>query len=782
MRKPALALVIVLLAALSGAAPAAAAASPAAPAPAPAAQGIQAAASEPKVVIIVGATHGTTPKYRAYADEAYAEAVQYTSNVVKVYSPNATWERVKAAVAGASVVIYMGHGNGWPSPYTHDPNYTTKNGFGLNATAGAGDNNNKYYGEPSIATLDLAPGAVILLHHLCYAAGNSEPGHGEPSVSVARQRVDNYAAGFLKAGAAAVIADGHSGPNAYLRALFTTAQPIEQIWAGQQNANGNIVSFPSVRTPGATAFQDPRTPTSGFYRSLVVRTAGVTLDDFVTGGGGGLRGVDTSVDPPGVTVPGNAAVATDGANLFTDSAASAVTGALPAGTRLRVKDQLAAFGWTDRPVVLVGGIDDPGIWGYIAVQDLVGRDNLSPALRSLDMGAGAISPNGDGLADQALVTGTFTEYVTWNATIQDPTGYPVYQASGAGWDFQLAWNPLATGQSTPDGTYTLTIGALDGWQNNPLAATRNIVVDSTPAQLLALTPGRATTSWLSPNGDGNRETVTFKATASEPGTFAISVRDGYGTTHKSWTVTAGAGATAVAWDGRDGSGAPVADGAYVLSIAARDAAGNTGPGEDRAVNVVTALGSVTTSAPVFFPQDLDQFAPTTELAFSLSRSMVVTWTLRDAAAKVIDTHLAGVALDAGTHTWTFDGRRSDGTMLPPGRYLSHVVATDGTLVAAQSVAVEADAFLVKPSDATPARGQSITVTVTSAEPLGANPRVTISQPGLAAWSVATVRLSGTTWRATVKLKAGSTGLVTFKATGKDIAGSAQSTARGFPLH
>ena len=402
---------------------------------------------------------------------------KYTSNVVKVYSPNATWERVKAAVAGASVVIYLGHGNGWPSPYTYDPNYTTKDGFGLNATAGAGDNNNKYYGEPSIATLDLAPGAVILLHHLCYAAGNSEPGHGEPSVSVARQRVDNYAAGFLKAGAAAVIADGHSGPEAYLRALFTTPQPIEQIWAGQHNANGNIVSFPSVRTPGATAFQDPRTPTSGFYRSLVVRTAGVTIDDLVTGGGGGLSDADTGIDPPGVTVPGNAAVVTDEANLFADLSASSVMGTLPAGTRLRVKDQLSAFGWTGQQVVLVEGIDNPGIRGYMAVQDLVGRDSQSPALRKLDVDGGAISPNGDGLADQAVVTGAFTESVTWTATIQDPSGYPVYQASGAGWDFQLAWNPLATGQYTPDGTYILTIGALDAWQNNPLAATRKIVVD-----------------------------------------------------------------------------------------------------------------------------------------------------------------------------------------------------------------------------------------------------------------------------------------------------------------
>ena len=89
---------------------------------------------------------------------------------------------MKAAVKGASIVVYLGHGNGWPSPYTYDPKYTTKDGFGLNATAGNGDSNNKYYGEPYVATLDLAPNAVVLLDHLCYASGNSEPGDAAPSV------------------------------------------------------------------------------------------------------------------------------------------------------------------------------------------------------------------------------------------------------------------------------------------------------------------------------------------------------------------------------------------------------------------------------------------------------------------------------------------------------------------------------------------------------------------------------------------------------------------------
>jgi hypothetical protein len=292
LRKSAVALVLLLLASFGAIEP------------------TTASAAEQKVVIIVGATHGATARYREFADAAYAEAIKHTSNVVKVYSPNATWSRVKAAVSGASVVIYFGHGNGWPSPYTYDPRYTTKNGFGLNKVEGAGDNNNVYYGEPYVSTLDLAPGAVVMLHHLCYAAGNSEPGQPEPSVSVARQRADNYAAGFLKAGASAVIADGHSGPEGYLQALFTTQQPLESMWASQSNANGNAVSFPSVRTPGATAFQDPETPTSGFYRSIVVRNAGVVVGEPVTP----VTGVTTD---PNITLTAGTAYGLTTNTLFT---------------------------------------------------------------------------------------------------------------------------------------------------------------------------------------------------------------------------------------------------------------------------------------------------------------------------------------------------------------------------------------------------------------------------------------------------------------------------------
>jgi hypothetical protein len=226
------------------------------------------AATNVKVVIIVGATHSATPQYRTMADSIYAEAIKYSTNVTKVYSPNATWTAVKNAVAGASIVVYLGHGNGWPSPYTYDPNYTTKDGFGLNATAGNGDYNNKYYGEPYIRTLTFAPNAIVILNHLCYASGNSEPGAAQPTLSVARQRVDNYASAFLAAGARTVIAAGHESVEYYVRSLFTTRQTVDAMWRAAPNFHNHVMTYASSRSPGYTYQMDPDSVSSGFYRAI----------------------------------------------------------------------------------------------------------------------------------------------------------------------------------------------------------------------------------------------------------------------------------------------------------------------------------------------------------------------------------------------------------------------------------------------------------------------------------------------------------------------------------
>ena len=164
----------------------------AAPVPARAAQ------PDPRVVIVVGPVGGLTEAYRTWARAGAAEARRWTSDVVEIYSPDATWAQVRAALQGASVVVYLGHGNGFPSTYGTTIRPSVQDGFGLNPVAGRGDTTHQYFGEAVVAEqVRLAPGAVVLLFHLCYASGLAEPGVAEGTETVARARVDNFAAGFL---------------------------------------------------------------------------------------------------------------------------------------------------------------------------------------------------------------------------------------------------------------------------------------------------------------------------------------------------------------------------------------------------------------------------------------------------------------------------------------------------------------------------------------------------------------------------------------------------------
>ena len=306
-------------------------------------------------------------------------------NVVKVYSPNATWAKVKAAVVGASVVIYMGHGNGWPSPYTYDPAYTTKDGFGLNATAGNGDYNNKYYGEPYIATLDLAPGAIVLLHHLCYASGNSEPGNPEPTVSgrpPAGRQLSRPASS--RPAPARSSPTGTPAPSATSARCSRPHQSIEDMWRTMPNANGNFVSFPSARTPGATVYQDPITPTSGFYRSLAIGTTDVTTDEVVIGR---LRRHRRRPGQP--RRPGQR-----GGRRPTAPACSRRLDTTGRPARRRCRPGRASA-WSSEPIqttaegdtlVQVQGVDDPTITGYMRRDRPQPRDSAPPVVRVLDPG------------------------------------------------------------------------------------------------------------------------------------------------------------------------------------------------------------------------------------------------------------------------------------------------------------------------------------------------------------------------------------------------------------
>ena len=228
-----------------------------------------ASAATMKVVIVVGPVESMTSTYIYDARVLAKQARSYGASVTEIYSPYATWSRVRSAAQGANLFIYLGHGNGWPSPYA--PFTTkTKDGLGLNATSGSGNSNNKYYGEYYLINyIRLAPNAVVILNHLCYSAGNSESWQPNPTRTVAKQRIDNYGAGFLRSGARVVFAEARNKAGYILYSLCRTNRTMRQIfWSSPLATRSYSFTFTSSRTSGMTAISDPYAP-SRYYRSAI---------------------------------------------------------------------------------------------------------------------------------------------------------------------------------------------------------------------------------------------------------------------------------------------------------------------------------------------------------------------------------------------------------------------------------------------------------------------------------------------------------------------------------
>jgi flagellar hook assembly protein FlgD len=759
-------------------------------APAAAPVAMAAAPVNPKVAIIVGATHSATASYRSYADQVYAEAIKYTPNVVRVYSPKATWAAVKAAVNGASIVVYFGHGNGWPSPYTYDPKYTTKDGFGLNydnnGDGKLSDNELKYYGEPSIATLTPAPNAVVLLFHLCYASGNSEPGGAAPSLSVARQRADNYASAFLKAGARAVLVDGHSHSPYYVWSLFSTRQTIDELWRNAPNFHHHVLSYPSVRRPGYTSQLDPDNATSGYYRALTgkldLRTEDVTGASYASTGG----------DPASFVVPGNASPAADGAPVYGDAAGAAtgtnLTATVNASTKMRIVAKSEAVGPGGSAIFAVSTFDG-SISGFMLGSILVPRDSAGPASWTTDDGTSAFSPNGDGSQDSYSLSVRLSESAAWSLAIGDGNGATLATSNGSGDTATITWSGRVGGAAVADGTYRWALHAEDAWNNPALDRSGQLVVDTLAPTLSGVTTlgaGVATladaVTTFSPNGDGYRDSVGFGVTSSEAGTILGTSRNDANAIVSQVSVgTSPTGAT-LTWDGRTTSGNVVSDGTYQVEIAARDRAGNVGPAQAHVVAVYGSLGFVKASKSPFFPQDGDKYAATTTFSFNLAAPATVGWTIVNTSGTTVKTIKIGEAFGAGVHSFAWNGRNDLGAFVPRGTYRAVVDATNGSQGSSQSVAVVADAFRIAVSDATPARHQRLTITATTAESLSARPRVTLYQPGIGRYSVTMTRISSGVYRASITLKSSSRGTLRVLVSGKDVAGRSQGSSLYLPLH
>lgn len=179
-----------------------------------------------RVAIIVGPVgEELTPVYLALAEAAAAAAEERGADVARAYSPDATADRVLEAVAGATIVVYFGHGIGSPNPYSATPDPATTNGWGLNGPNARGDHADSwqdgtlvYYGEAWIAEhARPAPGWVMIYSNACYAPGAGEGFDAPATEETAAQRVSAYSrAPLAELGASAYFATDYFEGAAHL--------------------------------------------------------------------------------------------------------------------------------------------------------------------------------------------------------------------------------------------------------------------------------------------------------------------------------------------------------------------------------------------------------------------------------------------------------------------------------------------------------------------------------------------------------------------------------------
>jgi S-layer homology domain len=256
-----------------------------APAPAPVTAGGQ------KVAIIVGPVGSLTNSYRNWANEVAAAATAQGATVVKAYSPSATWSRVRDAVSGANVIVYFGHGNGFPNPYGTTELKDRTNGWGLNTATTNGDADSwsagtlVYCGEKALlGTIGPGDGAAQRTHctggiapapgfTMVYAQAHYAPGFGEryaestpvTTLAEAQARVRNYSYPILAMGGTFFATAYGDADEIVQRVLSQPETPYGEIFAQGRGYSSSTLTAASHPDVGGNEYWVQRTTISGYH-------------------------------------------------------------------------------------------------------------------------------------------------------------------------------------------------------------------------------------------------------------------------------------------------------------------------------------------------------------------------------------------------------------------------------------------------------------------------------------------------------------------------------------
>jgi len=222
----------------------------------------------------------------------------------------------------------------------------------------------------------------------------------------------------------------------------------------------------------------------------------------------------------------------------------------------------------------------------------------------------------------------------------------------------------------------------------------------------------------------------------------------------------------------------VAEGKYNVYLTPTDRAGNKGQSKVISVRVLNSVKNPTVNPALFWARDGDAIAATSALKARLTREATVSWIIRDRNGKIIRRGIPAEVRPAGDVRFVWNGKDDNGAWAPQGRYTARVRVTSDKGSYAHDVVLRHMPFQAYTPSWTRKRGDTITLKITTAEPLKAKPVVTANQPGIARYTVGPKRitkLSANQYKVVIKTKkAGKAGQMKVRVVGTDKQGGTNS--------
>jgi hypothetical protein len=285
------------------------------------------------------------------------------------------------------------------------------------------------------------------------------------------------------------------------------------------------------------------------------------------------------------------------------------TGALVDWTWHAPQAGKTGYRWT---IATVGARPATGTFGKVkGGGGAGGGPPVPPQLSGVGLSPGFVAPAGDAATPVVL-----------RFTLSTPLATTVQVIAADGTATTLENGTLPAGANTvqidagslADGLYRVVVAP----QGLP-AASQTLTVDRTLSGLAASSSG------VSPNGDGVDDTIAFSFTLGQPTSVQLAIAQNGSPVATPFSGPLPAGSSSIAWDGTGSDGARLPEGAYVALFTYTD-----------------ALGTFTQSLPV----TVDVTPPTltlidrTTLTFSLSEAATVTFVV-NGGAPIVQPEPAG---------------------------------------------------------------------------------------------------------------------------------------------